>query len=99
MSTHDKEALQILQDTCRQNGERYEIVLPWKRDTPLPNNCFAALSPQPRKTLLRTPTEESQIRRNLAEGFRKRLRETSQNATSDAPANLVPPHASRRESQ
>ena len=44
LSTHDKEALQILQDTCRHNGERYEIGLPWKRDTPLPNNYFAALS-------------------------------------------------------
>ena len=44
MSKHDKEALQILQDTCRHNGERYEIGLPWKRDTPLPNNYFAALS-------------------------------------------------------
>ena len=44
LSTHDKEALLILQDTCRHNGERYEIGLPWKRDTPLPNNYFAALS-------------------------------------------------------
>ena len=44
LSTHDKEALQILQDTCRHNGERYEIGLPWKRDTPLPNSYFAAIS-------------------------------------------------------
>ena len=43
-STHDKEALQIPQVTCRHNGERYEIGLSWKRDTPLPNNYFAALS-------------------------------------------------------
>ena len=42
LSTHDKEILQILQDTCRHNGERYEIGLPWKRDTPLPNNYLAA---------------------------------------------------------
>ena len=56
-------------------------------------------TPQPRKTLPGTPTEKSQFRRNLAEGSRKRLRDTSQNATSAAPANLVPPHASLRESQ
>ena len=37
------------------------------------------------KTLPRTPAEESQIRRNLGEGSRKRLRETNQNATSAAP--------------
>ena len=44
LSTDDKEALQILQDTCRHNGERYEIGLPWKHDTPLSNIYFAALS-------------------------------------------------------
>ena len=44
MSTDDKEALQILQDTCRHNGERYKKELPWKRDTLLPSNYFAALS-------------------------------------------------------
>ena len=43
-STHDKEALQTLQDTCRHNGKRYEIGLPWKSDSPLPNKYFAALS-------------------------------------------------------
>ena len=43
LSTPDKAALQRLQDTCRHNGERCDIGLPWKRDTPLPNNYFAAL--------------------------------------------------------
>ena len=43
LSTYDKEALQILQDTCLRNVERYEIGLPWKRNTPLTNNYFAAL--------------------------------------------------------
>ena len=43
LSTDDKEALQILQDTCRQNSERYEIGLCWKRNTQFPNNYFAAL--------------------------------------------------------
>ena len=66
-----------------------------------PEQLFSRMksTPQPRKTLPRTPAEESQFRRNLAEGSRESLRETSQNATSAAPANLVPPHASRRESQ
>ena len=44
LSTHDKKTLQILRDTCRHNGERYETGLPWKRNSPLPNNYFAALS-------------------------------------------------------
>ena len=44
LPTHDKEALQILQDTCHHNGERYEIELPCKCDMPLRNNYFAPLS-------------------------------------------------------
>ena len=43
-STDHKEALQIRQDTWRQNGEGYGIGLSWKRGTSLPNNYFAALS-------------------------------------------------------
>ena len=43
--------------------------------------------------------EESQIGRNLAEGSREILCGTSQSGKPAVPANLVPPHASRRESQ
>ena len=86
LSTHDKEALQIFQDTCRHNGEKYDIGLPWKRDTPLPNSYFAALS---QLRSLENASENTRrrepIRRNLAEGPRKRIREASQNATSAAP--------------
>ena len=40
----DNEALQILEKTCRHNGERYEIGHPWKSDVNLPNNYYAALN-------------------------------------------------------
>ena len=44
LSDVDNEALQILEKTCRHNGERYEIGLPWKTDVNLPNNYYAALN-------------------------------------------------------
>ena len=44
LSDVDKEALQTLERTCRHNGERYEIGLPWKTDVQLPNNYYAALN-------------------------------------------------------
>ena len=44
VSLEDKEALRILNETCRHNGERYEIGLPWKSSATLPNNYFAAVS-------------------------------------------------------
>ena len=40
----DNEALQILEKTCRHNGEQYEISLPWKTDVHLPNKYYAALN-------------------------------------------------------
>ena len=44
LSDVDNEALQTLEKTCRHNGERYEIGLPWKSDVNLPNNYYAALN-------------------------------------------------------
>ena len=44
VSLEDKEALRILNETCRHIGERYEIGLPWKSSATLPNNYFAAVS-------------------------------------------------------
>ena len=44
LSDVDNEALQILEKTCRHNGERYEVGLPWKTDVNLPNNYYAALN-------------------------------------------------------
>ena len=44
LSNVDNEALQILEKTCRHNGERYEIGLAWKTDVNLPNNYYAALN-------------------------------------------------------
>ena len=53
----------------------------------IPEQLFRRINstPQPRKAHPRTPSAESQIQRKLAEGSRKRLCETSQNATSAAP--------------
>ena len=44
LSDVDNEALQILEKTCRHNGERYEIGLPWQTNVNLPNNYYAALN-------------------------------------------------------
>ena len=42
INQEDKKALQIVEDTLKHNGERYEIGLPWKQNTQLPNNYFLA---------------------------------------------------------
>ena len=36
------QALKIFEDTVKQNGERYEIGLPWKQNIQLPKNYFLA---------------------------------------------------------
>ena len=41
LTADDRKALETLKST-RHNGFRYEIRLPWKGDTKLPNNYFLA---------------------------------------------------------
>ena len=44
-SKEDEKALQMLEQTTKFDGERYEVGLLWKRNDPfLPNNCSSALS-------------------------------------------------------
>ena len=38
----NKKALPISEDTVKDNGEKYEIGLPWKQNMLLPNNYFPA---------------------------------------------------------
>ncbi|XP_075264069.1 uncharacterized protein LOC142355955 [Convolutriloba macropyga] len=38
----DKEALSFLNDIIKHIGDRFQIGLPWKKDTKLPNNYFMA---------------------------------------------------------
>ena len=42
INQEDKKALQISEDTVKQNGERYEIGLPCRQNIQLPNNYFLA---------------------------------------------------------
>ena len=73
LSTYDEEALQILQDTCRHSGERYEIGLPWKRDTPLSNNYFAALKRFREHPQKKIKFDES-LKKDLEKGYVKQVK-------------------------
>ncbi|XP_075264848.1 uncharacterized protein LOC142357013, partial [Convolutriloba macropyga] len=42
LTADDRKALETLKRTTCHNGSRYEIGLPWKDDTKLPNNYFLA---------------------------------------------------------
>ena len=42
LTAEDRIALKTLKKTTCHNGARYEIGLPWKDDTKLPNNYFLA---------------------------------------------------------
>ncbi|XP_075253255.1 uncharacterized protein LOC142345059 [Convolutriloba macropyga] len=42
LTADDRKALETLKRTTCHNGSRYEIGLPWKDDTKLPNNYFPA---------------------------------------------------------
>ena len=42
LTADDRKALETLKRTTCHNGSRYEIELPWKDDTKLPNNYFLA---------------------------------------------------------
>ena len=74
----DNEAVQILEKTCRHNGERYEIGLPWKTDVQLPNNYYAALN--------RVRSLEKRLIRNP--GLKKKFNET---LTTDLQKQYVKP--------
>ena len=78
LSDVDNEALQTLEKTCRHNGERYEIALPWKSDVNLPNNYYAALN--------RVCSLEKRLTRNLE--LKKKFDET---LTTDLQKQYVTP--------
>ena len=91
MSTHNKDAREILQNTCRHNCERHEIGFPWQRDTVFLNSYFAALS---QLRSLEKHFRENRRKSNLTKVCRRICRkksfETSQNGTPAAPTTLVP---------
>ena len=43
MSTEDRKAIELMENSCKQKGERYEIGVSWKKDKGLlPNNYALA---------------------------------------------------------